>query len=118
MIQIFGTPKCKGTRAAQRYFSDRRIAVQVIDLREKGMSKGEVASVARAVGSFGALYDPASPKVPTRGLQYAVPSEAKLATLLVEHPALLRTPIVRHGSAAAVGHDEARWAELAAAARG
>jgi arsenate reductase (glutaredoxin) len=118
MIQIFGTTKCKGTRAAQRYFSDRRIPVQVVDLREKGLSKGELASVARAVGSFAALYDPTSPKVTALGLQYAPPSEAKLATLLIDHPALLRTPIVRHGSSAAVGVAEERWAELAAAARG
>ena len=118
MIQIFGTQKCKTTLAAQRFFADRRIAVQLVDLREKGMSKGEVASVARAVGSFHALYDPTSPKVQALGLQFAMPSEAKLATLLVDHPALLKTPIVRLGQAAAVGADEARWAELAAAAKG
>jgi arsenate reductase len=90
----------------------------VIDVREKGLSKGELASVARAVGAFHVLYDPASPKVTALGLQFAVPSEAKLATLLVDHPALLRTPIVRLGAAAAVGVAEDRWAELAASAKG
>ena len=42
VIQIFGTPKCKVTRAAQRFFADRRIKVQLVDLREKGLSKGEL----------------------------------------------------------------------------
>jgi arsenate reductase len=117
VIQIFGTAKCKATRAAQRFFADRRIKVQVIELREKGLSKGELASVARAVGGMRALYDADSPRVKERGLQHAAPSDARLAELLLEDPSLLRTPIVRDGARAAVGPAEATWKTFAEAAK-
>jgi arsenate reductase len=112
MIQIFGTTKCKGTRAAQRFFSDRRIPVQFVDLREKALSRGELASVARAVG-LRALYDPE--RDPT--VRHAVPSDTQLTELLLADPSLLRTPIVRDGARAVVGRAEDAWRELAEAAR-
>lgn len=118
MIQIFGTAKCKGTRAAQRFFADRSVKVQMVDIREKGLSKGELASVARAVGGYGALYDRESPRVKERGLQHSAPSEARLAELLLEDPSLLRTPIVRDGTRAAVGPAEPTWKAFAEAAKG
>jgi arsenate reductase len=118
MIQIFGTAKCKVTRAAQRFFADRNIKVQVIDVREKGLSKGELASVARAVGGMKALYDAAGTRAKERGLNHADPSEARLAELLLEDPLLLKTPIVRDGARAAVGAEEAAWRAFAEAARG
>lgn len=118
MIQIFGTIKCKTTRAAQRFFADRSVKVQSVDLREKGLSKGELASVARAVGGYAALYDRESPRVKERGLQHSNPSEARLAELLLEDPSLLRTPIVRDGTRAAVGAAEPTWKAFAEAAKG
>jgi arsenate reductase len=117
VIQIFGTAKCKATRAAQRFFADRRVKVQVIELREKGLSKGELDRVARAVGGVRALYDADSPRVKERGLQHAAPSDARLTELLLEDPLLLRTPIVRDGARAAVGPAEATWKIFADAAR-
>jgi arsenate reductase len=113
MIQIFGTAKCKTTRAAQRFFAERRIKVQVIDLREKGLSKGELTSVARAVGGVRALYDTEGARVRERGLAHLGPTDARLTELLVEDPLLLRTPIVRDGARAAVGADEAAWRSFA-----
>lgn len=113
MIQIFGTSKCKGTRAAQRFFSERRIKVQFIDLKERGLSKGELTSVARAAGSLFALYDHEKDDT----VRYAAPSEAQLERMLVEKPLLLKTPIVRDGPKAAVGANEAFWKELAEATR-
>jgi arsenate reductase len=117
VIQIFGTSKCKGTRAAQRFFADRGIAVQSIDLRQKGLSKGELASVARAVGGVRALYDAESPRVKERGLQYSAPDDAQLTARLLDDPLLLRTPIVRSGADAAVGMAEAKWKAFAAAVK-
>ncbi len=114
MIQIFGTRKCKGTRAAQRFFSERGLKVHLVDVKEKGPSAGELASVARAVGGIRALYDPT--KDPTK--RFAAPTDAQLATLLVEHPDWLVTPIVRRSPAAAVGTDEAAWKLLADAEKG
>lgn len=117
MIQIFGTPKCKGTRAAERFFADRRIKVQVVDLREKGLSKGELASVARAVGGMRALYDPGSVRVKERGLQHSAPNDERLAELFLADPLLLRTPIVRDGARASVGLAETTWKTFAEAAK-
>ena len=118
MIQIFGTAKCKTTRAAQRFFADRRVPVQVVDLREKGLSKGELASVARAVGGLRVLFDPEAPRVKERGLQHSAPNDARLEQLFLEDPLLLRTPIVRDGTKAAVGPAEATWKAFAEAAKG
>jgi arsenate reductase len=113
VIQIFGTPKCKGTRAAQRFFADRRIKVQAVDLREKGLSRGELASVARAAGGMHALYDAQGARAKERGLQHLAPDEARIAELLADDPLLLRTPIVRDGPRAAVGMAEATWRAFA-----
>ena len=113
MIQIFGTVKCKVTRAAQRFFADRRIPVQMVDLREKGLSKGELQSVARAVGGARALYDAESPRVKERGLQHSAPSDERLMELFLDDPLLLRTPIVRSGQRASVGAAEATWKTFA-----
>ncbi|WP_437928038.1 arsenate reductase family protein [Sorangium sp. So ce291] len=117
MIQIFGTAKCKATRAAQRFFADRGIKVHLVELREKGLSKGELASVARAVGGVRALYDAEGARVKERGLQHLGPSDARIAELLAEDPLLLRTPIVRDGQRASVGADEATWRSFADAAK-
>src|SRR6202044_3031026 len=117
MIQIFGTPKCKVTRAAARFFAERHVRVQLVDLREKGLSKGELASVARAVGSMAALYDAGGARAKERGLAYLGPTEARLAEMLLEDPLLLRTPVVRDGARAAVGDAEVAWKAFADAAK-
>lgn len=118
MIQIFGTAKCKVTRAAQRFFADRSVKVQFVEIREKGLSKGELASVARAVGGMRALYAADSPRVKERGLQYSSPSDSRLADLLAEDALLLITPIVRDGARASVGLAEDTWRSFAEAAKG
>jgi arsenate reductase len=117
MIQIFGTTKCKTSRAAQRFFADRRIKVQFVDLREKGLSKGELERVARAVGGLRALFDEEGARAKERGLRHAAPSDARLAELLLADALLLRTPIVRDGARAAVGDAEATWKAFAEAAK-
>jgi arsenate reductase len=111
MIQIFGIKKCATTRAARRFFADRSVPVQFVDLDEKGLSKGELTSVARAVGGLRALYAPEK----DRTARHAAPTDAQLEKLLVEQPKVLRTPIVRDGTKAAVGAAEAFWGERAAA---
>ena len=114
MIQIFGTAKCKTTRKAQRFFTDRRIPFQFIDLKQRGPSRGEIASVARAVGSLRALVDTDGKRWRDRGPRFSVPSDDRLTALLVDEPLLLRTPIVRRAGAAAVGLDEEVWRAFAA----
>lgn len=117
MIQVFGHPKCKGSRAAERFFSDRRIPIAKIDLHDKGIAKGELTKVAQAVGGLAALYAKDSPRVKERGLQYAglETQPDRLMTELLADPKLLVTPIVRLGAKAVVGHDEAGWKALAEA---
>ena len=117
MIQIFGTAKCPVTRAAQRFFADRSIKVQVIELREKGLSKGELTSVARAVGGVRALYAADSARAKERGFAHLDPSDERITELLLADPQLLRTPIVRDGQRASVGAAEARWKTFAEAAK-
>jgi arsenate reductase len=118
VIQIFGTAKCKVTRAAQRFFADRRIKVQFVDLREKGLSRGELASVARAVGGVRALYDAEGARAKERGLQCLGAGDERLAELMLEDPLLVRTPIVRDGTKATVGAAETTWKAFADATKG
>lgn len=108
IVQIFGHKKCKATRAAERFFSERRVKVQLIDLREKAMAKGELDSVVKAVG-LAALYDGSGARAIERGLRYANPDAARTRALLLEDAQLLRTPVVRYGTKATVGAAEAVW---------
>ena len=76
-IQIFGTKKSFDTKKAQRYFKERRVKFQFIDLKEKGMSKGELESVARAVGGIDAVIDPKAKDADTVALvQYLLPTRS------------------------------------------
>lgn len=104
-IQIFGKSKCFDTKKAQRYFKERRIKVQNIDLLKYGMSKGELTSVVRAVG-LDALIDPKHPDATL--LNYLAYDQQKLEHLL-EDPRLLKTPIVRNGKQATVGYAPEVW---------
>ncbi|MCD7886761.1 MAG: ArsC family transcriptional regulator [Clostridiales bacterium] len=110
-IQIFGKSKCFDTKKAQRYFKERRIKVQNVDILKYGMSKGELTSVIRAVG-LDAVIDPKQPGA--AGLAYLAYDEQKLAHLL-EEPRLLKTPIVRNGRQATVGYQPEVWKQWEAA---
>ena len=105
-IQIFGKSKCFDTKKAERYFKERRIKFQAIDLKKYGMSKGELTSVKNAVG-LEALIDPKHPDAPL--LRYLAYDADKLEKLL-DDPTLLRTPIVRNGKQATVGYCPEVWA--------
>ncbi|HIZ19681.1 MAG TPA: ArsC family transcriptional regulator [Firmicutes bacterium] len=105
-IQIFGKAKCFDTKKAERYFKERGIRFQSIDLLKKGMSKGELASVQSAVGGLDALVDDTAPDAALlRYLAYDADKQAKL----LENPRLLRTPIVRNGRQATVGYRPEVW---------
>jgi arsenate reductase-like glutaredoxin family protein len=92
-IQIFGRSKCFDTKKAERYFKERRIRVQQIDLLRYGMSGGEFDSVLRAVGGV---------------LRYMDDVRAK-EDKLFERPELMRTPVVRNGRKATVGYCPDVW---------
>ncbi|MGI5962180.1 MAG: arsenate reductase family protein [Lawsonibacter sp.] len=105
-IQIFGQSKCFDTKKAQRYFKERRIPFQAVDVRKFGMSRGELASVKNAVG-LEAMVDTGHPDAVL--LSYLAGDSAKLDKLY-ENPSLLRTPIVRNGKQATVGYCPDVWA--------
>ena len=107
-IQIFGTKKSFDTKKAQRWFKERRIRFQFIDLKEKGMSKGELTSVMRAVGGIEGVIDPAAKDQDTVAL-IAYLAESQKFDKLLENQQVLREPIVRNGRAATVGYDPDTW---------
>lgn len=107
-IQIFGTKKSFDTKKAQRYFKERRIKVQSIDLKEKEMSKGELQSVMRAVGGIDAVIDPNAKDQDTVALITYLAESQKFDKLL-ENQQILREPIVRNGQKATVGYCPDVW---------
>lgn len=105
-IQIFGKNKCFDTKKAQRWFKERGIKFQMIDLAQKGMSRGELDSVLKAVGSLDALIDEKSKGY--AALAYLAYEEDKKQKLL-EDGMLMKTPVVRNGRQATVGYQPEVW---------
>ena len=93
-IQIFGTKKCSDTRKAERFFKERGIKYQFVDMKEKGMSKGEVTSVAQANGGLENMINWEGKDKDTLALIKYIADEDKLAKIL-ENPQVIRTPVVR-----------------------
>ena len=104
-IQIFGKAKCFDTKKAERYFKERRIKFQSIDILRYGMSRGELNSVKSAVG-LETMINTEDEDYPL--VQYLASNEAKLDKLY-EDPYLIRTPIVRNGKQATVGYCPEIW---------
>ena len=104
-IQIFGKRKCFDTKKAERYFKERRIKYQYIDLDRFGISRGELQSVKNAVG-LDALVDEKHPDAAL--IAYLARPEDRLERIL-EDPTLLKTPIVRNGKKATSGYRPEVW---------
>jgi len=108
-IQIFGKNKCFDTKKAQRYFKERKIKFQMIEIDKYGMSKGEYQSVKAAVGGMNALID-------TKSKAYGAQFIAHLARAddveerLLDNPEMFKTPIVRNGKRATIGYQPDVWA--------
>lgn len=107
-IQIFGKSKCFDTKKAERYFKERGIKFQSIDMAKKGMSKGEFRSVSQAVGGYEKLLDERTKDQDTLMLVKYLSSDEKEEKIL-ENPQILRTPIVRNGRQATVGFCPDIW---------
>lgn len=106
-IQIFGKSKCFDTRKAERYFKERRIKYQFVDINRYGMSRGELNSVKNAIG-LEAMINTSDVDYPM--IQYLASCEAKLDKLF-ECPWLIKTPIVRNGKQATVGYMPDVWSK-------
>lgn len=107
-IQIFGTKKCFETQKAVRYFKERKIKFQFVDLARKNMSKGEYESVKKAVGSMRGLINENSKAYEESFIKYLADDEA-IEEKLLERGELFKTPIVRNGKLAAVGYRPEVW---------
>ncbi len=107
-IQIFGTNKCFDTKKALRYFKERRIPVQFVNMKEKGLSKGEYTRIKQAVGGMDAMLNPDCKDKDTLALIQYLADEEKDAKLL-ENQHVLRTPIVRNGKQATIGYHPEIW---------
>src|SRR5579883_2486287 len=107
-LQIFGLKKCVDTRKAERYFKERRIEFQRIELSEKGLSAGELRAVAARTG-LPALLDREGARFRDLGLAHSALSDKQLEEKLLADPLLLRTPIVRKGPLATVGYVPDVW---------
>lgn len=107
-IQIFGSNKCFDTKKAMRYFLERGIKYQFIDMKQKGMSKGEFYSVMQTVGSLDVMLDEKAKDKSTLALIKYLSDEDKVEKVL-ENQNLLKTPIVRNGKKATVGYCPDVW---------
>jgi arsenate reductase-like glutaredoxin family protein len=104
-IQIFGTLKCQNTRKARRYFKERRIPFQFVDITEKGLSKGELTSLKAAVG-IDNLIDYEGKAYAQKNLKYLTHN---IEEELLKDALLLKTPVVRNGRDATVGYQPDVW---------
>ena len=108
MIQIFGTKKSSDSRKAERFFKERGIKTQFVDMKEKGLSKGEFQSVLRAVGGLEQMIDEnCKDKALLALIKYI--AEEDRAEKVLENQAVLKLPIVRNGQKATVGYQPEVW---------
>ena len=116
-VQVFGLKNSQATRAAERFFKERRVPFQLVDLKRKPMAAGEIK---RFIERFGLLplLDTEGAAYIELGLKYLKLTDSELLQRIEREPKLLRLPFVRAGNRVSVGHDEDSWkAMLAAPAR-
>jgi arsenate reductase-like glutaredoxin family protein len=109
-IQIFGKSKCFDTKKAERYFKERRIKYQSVDIVKYGLSKGEYQSVKSAVGGTDALIDEKSKEYESQYIAYLA-DKNDVEERLLDNPGMFKTPIVRNGKKATVGYCPEVWSE-------
>ena len=113
-VQIFGLKDSQETRAAERFFKERRIPIQMVDLKRRPMAAAEIR---RFTGRFGlaALVDTAGKAYVDAGLKYLRLFDTDLLARIEREPRLLRLPLVRAGNRLSVGRDEESWKTMVAA---
>ena len=107
-IQIFGTKKCNDTKKAERFFKERGIKYQFIDMKEKGMSKGEFTSVAQVNDGLENMINCEGRDKDTLALIKYISDEDKL-TKVLENPQVIKTPVVRNGKQSTLGYQPNVW---------
>ena len=107
-IRIFGTKKCNDTKKAERFFKERGIKYQFIDMKEKGISKGEFTSVAQANGGLENMINWDEKNKDILALIKYIADEDKLEKIL-ENPQVIKTPVVRNGKQSTLGYQPDVW---------
>lgn len=107
-IQIFGTKKSFDSKKAERYFKERGIKYQFIDMKAKGMSKGEFQSVYQAVGGYENMLDSDCKDKDLLALITYISEQDKIEKIL-ENQKVLKMPVVRNGKQATVGYQPDIW---------
>ena len=107
-IQVFGLDDSSATRAAQRFFRERRIVVSYVDLRKRRLAPAELRRFVEGLGAR-ALLDETSKAYRDGGLGYLRMTDAEVVERLLADQRLLRLPLVRHGAEVTAGRDEATW---------
>ena len=107
-IQIFGTKKNFDSKKAERYFKERGIKYQFIDMKEKGLSKGEFQSVCKAIGGYNKLIDTDCKDKDLLVLITYIAEEDK-AEKILENQSIIKVPVVRNGKQATVGYQPEIW---------
>jgi arsenate reductase-like glutaredoxin family protein len=110
-VQIFGVKGSQATRAAERFFKERRIPIQIVDLNQRPMAPGEIK---RFIDRFGwdRLLDAEGKAYVDLGLKYLKLTDAERMSHIEREPKLLRLPLVRSGNRLGVGQDEASWKSM------
>ena len=107
-VQIFGVKGSQATRAAERFFKERRVPIQMVDLAKKPMAAGEIRRFIERFGLAGLLDTEGKAYVDT-GMRYLRMTDAELLARIEREPKLLRLPLVRSGKHISIGQDEAAW---------
>lgn len=107
-IQVFGTKKCNETKKAQRFFKERGLKFQFIDMSEKELSKGEFRSVCQAVGGVESMINENCKDKDALALVQYIAAEEKEEKLF-SNQQVIRTPVVRNGKQATIGYQPDVW---------
>jgi len=110
-VQIFGVKNSQATRAAERFFKERRAEIHMVDLKQKPMSVGEIKRFVDRFGLTGIL-DTEGKSFIDAGLKYIKLSDAGMLQRIEQDPKLLRLPLVRSGKLFSVGQDEESWKSM------
>jgi arsenate reductase len=113
-IQIFGLKNSPATRAAERFFRERRVPIQLVDLKQKPLAPGEIGRFVQRFGLAG-LLDTGGKAYFDAGLKYLKLSDSEMLGRIERDPKLLRLPLVRAANGLSIGHDEDAWKAMAAA---
>jgi arsenate reductase-like glutaredoxin family protein len=113
-VQIFGLKNSQATRAAERFFKERRLPIQLVDLKQKAMAPAELRRFTDRFG-LAALLDTEGKAYMDAGLKYLKVSDGELLAKIERDPKLLRLPLVRSGNRVSIGQDEESWKAMAAA---